>query len=157
MSKNLLLLLALAIVVGLTTLFFLRERDACQRPGLAAGVAPLDLQLGESPLFCNAKALTAYERKHHTALTQKLFAAVSAKRELPDGISFSLNPSEVTLLDLADWVSAEKKCCPFLDFRISLARENGPMELALTGRTGVKSLLLELIKQTTSVSAEPGK
>ena len=143
MPKNSLLALLLVFVLGLAALYVWREREACRLPALAAET----LKPGESPLFCNTKALSADERKHHTALTQQLFAAVLAKRELPDGLAFRLNPSAVTLTEIADWVDAERKCCPFLDFRISLTRENGALEIALTGRPGVKALLLALFGQ----------
>ena len=146
MTKNLLLVLALLFAVGSISVYLFSTRDTCRIPSVVAGVS----QSGESPLFCNTKALTADERKHHTALTKQLFAAMQAKRELPDGLAFRLNPSAVTLSELADWVDAERKCCPFLDFRISLAREGGALELALTGRTGVKALLLPLFAQVTS-------
>ncbi len=146
MSKNLLFPLVLVFFISVGALYFLRERDACRRIALAPQLP------GESPLSCNARALTAGEHIHHTVLTQKLFVAVASKRELPDGMAFRLDPSAITLAELADWVDAERRCCPFLDFKISLAREGGPLELALTGRPGVKSLLLTLFGQASSTA-----
>ena len=35
----------------------------------------------------------------------------------------------------------ERKCCPFFDFGIEVARESGPVWLRLSGRRGVKDFL----------------
>ena len=96
----------------------------------------------QSPIVCNLKALSSGERTHHTALGEKLRVAVLDRRELPDGLAFRLSPTSMSLTELADWVDAERRCCPFLDFRITLERESGAIELALTGRQGVKQFLL---------------
>jgi hypothetical protein len=97
---------------------------------------------GPSPIACNLKALNPAERAHHAALSEKLRAAAVARQELPDGLSFRLNPSAMNLVELAAWVDAERRCCPFLDFQIALERESGGLQLSLTGRQGVKDFLL---------------
>src|SRR5579859_7861962 len=89
---------------------------------------------GPSPIACNLKALTPAERAQHAALSEKLRTAAVARQELADGLSFRLNPAVMTLPELAAWVDAERLCCPFLDFRITLEREGGGLQLALTGR-----------------------
>jgi hypothetical protein len=98
---------------------------------------------GPSPIACNLNALTPAERAHHAVLGEKLRTAAMARQELPDGVSFRLNPAAMTLVELADWVDAERRCCPFLDFRIVLEREAGGFHLVLTGRPGVREFLLE--------------
>jgi hypothetical protein len=97
---------------------------------------------GPSPIACNLKALAPAERARHAALSDKLRAAATSRRELPDGIAFNLNPAMVNLREVADWVEAERLCCPFLDFRITLERGGGGLQLSLTGRQGVKDFLL---------------
>ena len=97
---------------------------------------------GPSPIASNLKALNPAERAQHTALSEKLRAAAVARQELPDGLSFRLNPSAMTVAELASWVDAERRCCPFLDFHITLEREGGGLQLSLTGRPGVKDFLL---------------
>jgi len=95
-----------------------------------------------SPIVCNLKGLPPAERAHYSALSEKLRAAAVSRQEIPDGLAFHLNPSAMTLVELADWVDAERRCCPFLDFRITLEREGGGLQLALTGRPGVREFLL---------------
>ena len=97
---------------------------------------------GPSPIACNLKALTPAERAQHAVLSEKLRTAAVARQQLPDGLSFRLNPLVMTLTALAAWVDAERLCCPFLDFRITLEREGGGLQLALTGRQGVREFLL---------------
>ncbi len=95
----------------------------------------------QSPIACNLKALTPAERSHHAELGRKLRAAAVEIRELSNGLSFRFSAG-IRLSELAAWIEAERKCCPFLDFTIRLECEGGPVELALTGRDGVKELLL---------------
>jgi len=96
----------------------------------------------QSPIVCNRNAFTPAERQHHAELGRKLRAATVEIRELPKGLLFRLS-SGIRLTDLADWVEAERKCCPFLDVAIRLECESGPVELTLTGREGVKQLLIQ--------------
>jgi len=96
----------------------------------------------QSPIVCNLKALSPAERQHHAMLGRKLRAATLETRELSSGLSLRLS-SGIGIKELADWVEAERKCCPFLDFTIKLECEGGPVELVLTGREGVKQVLLQ--------------
>jgi len=107
----------------------------------------------QSPIACNLKALTPSEREHHAELSRKWRAATVEIRELTNGLLFRLSPA-IRITDLAQWVEAERKCCPFLDFNIKLQCEGGPIELALTGRDGVKKLLLTTYKLTSTTSSK---
>jgi hypothetical protein len=48
----------------------------------------------------------------------------------------------IALAQLAEWISFERKCCPFFKFEIELEPESGPVWLSLTGRAGVKEFIL---------------
>jgi hypothetical protein len=110
----------------------------------------------QSPIACNLKALTRAEREHHAELSRKWRAAAIEIRELTNGLMFRLSPA-IRITDLAAWVEAERKCCPFLDFNLKLQCEGGPIELTLTGRDGVKELLLATYKLTSTDSSKiPG-
>lgn len=95
----------------------------------------------ETPFYCNLKALSTMERDRHKQLIQKLAEAKVETKQLPDGYAFRLRGEMVSLLDLAEWISAERKCCPFFDFEIELQRESGPLWLKLRGRDGVKEFI----------------
>lgn len=99
---------------------------------------------GESPLACNLDAFTAAERPRYSELRRMIADAVIGKHELDDGVALKVATDRITLAQLAEWISFERKCCPFFDFRIDVAREAGPVWLSMTGRAGVKEFLSQV-------------
>jgi hypothetical protein len=95
----------------------------------------------QSKFFCNTKALTPEERAHHKQLTEKLLAARQEIVETEKGYEFQFSPKNVTLAELAEWVVAESKCCPFFDFHIDLENEGKLICLRLTGEEGIKAFI----------------
>jgi uncharacterized protein HemX len=94
-----------------------------------------------SRFYCNIKALNPAERTRHKQLTDKLIAARKEIVETEKGYEFQYTPSQVSLAELADWVAAEGKCCPFFDFHIDLEREGNLLCLRLTGEEGIKPFI----------------
>jgi hypothetical protein len=94
-----------------------------------------------SKFFCNIKALAPTERAHHKQLTEKLISSRTEIVETEKGYEFQFNPSVVSIAELADWVVAESKCCPFFDFHIDLEREGTLVCLRLTGNQGIKHFI----------------
>jgi hypothetical protein len=98
--------------------------------------------MSDSTIFyCNVYAFTPAERKHHNDLTRKLSEARAEVRELPDGYAFRLLPEILSLVELAEFVSLESRCCPFFDFAVELERNNGPLWLRLRGNDGIKPFI----------------
>jgi hypothetical protein len=95
----------------------------------------------ESKFYCNIKALNVAERAHHKQLTDKLIAARRETVETEKGYEFQFSPRELSLAELADWVAAEAKCCPFFDFHIDLEYEGALLCLRLTGKEGIKPFI----------------
>ena len=91
--------------------------------------------------YCNTKALSPAERIEHKKLTDKLVANREEIVETEKGYEFQYSPSAVSLAQLADWVAAEGKCCPFFDFHIDLEREGQLLCLRLTGEEGIKPFI----------------
>jgi hypothetical protein len=91
--------------------------------------------------YCNVKAFTEEERVKYNELTAKLKTARTGTRELPDGYSFELDPKQVSLAEVAEWVADETKCCPFFTFEIGVAGETGALTLSLKGREGIKPFI----------------
>lgn len=91
--------------------------------------------------YCNTKALTAEERAYHKQLGDKLMAARKATLETEKGYELQFGPQDVTLAELADWVAAESKCCPFFDFHIDLENKGKLICLRLTGKEGIKEFM----------------
>ncbi len=95
----------------------------------------------QSKFYCNSKALNPNERARHKQLTDKLVAARKDIVETEKGYEFQFAPANVSLAELADWVAAKGKCCPFFDFHIDLEHEGSLLCLRLTGEEGIKAFI----------------
>jgi hypothetical protein len=94
-----------------------------------------------SKFFCNINALAPGERAHHKQLTEKLISSRTEVVEMEKGYEFQFSPSLISIAELAEWVVAESKCCPFFDFHIDLEREGTLVCLRLTGDQGIKHFI----------------
>ena len=107
----------------------------------AAGNKEKQMTTTQRKFYCNIKALTPAEREHHKELSEKLMAVRKEIVETPKGYEFQYSPADVSLAELADWVGAEGKCCPFFDFHIDVEREGKLLCLRLTGEEGIKAFI----------------
>ena len=99
------------------------------------------MQTTQSKFYCNIKALTPEERADLKQLGDKLIATRREIVEIPKGYEFQFSPKDVTVAELADWVTMESKCCPFFDFHIDLENEGKLICLRLTGEEGIKAFI----------------
>jgi hypothetical protein len=98
-------------------------------------------------LSCNLGTLTHVERDRQHVLGGKLRSASIRREELPNGYALVIDRSSLPLNELAEWVSFESRCCPFLDFQISFTGDSGPLTLQLTGKSAeVKAFLAQEIR-----------
>lgn len=94
------------------------------------------------PVFaCDLSALTPGQRGRHSELARRWHQEVQALEELPDGYALVFEPTAERALELAEWMTLERRCCPFLHLAVELAPFQGPLTLRLTGAPGVKPLL----------------
>jgi len=94
-----------------------------------------------SGFYCNLKALSMKERARHMQLTYEIERGRVETVEMANGFAFRFQDGTISLAELAEWVSAERKCCPFFDFEIELQGNNGPLWLKLRGKDGVKAFM----------------
>lgn len=97
----------------------------------------------EQLIACDIKAIKAEERERHFALGAQWQNAIEQVVELPSGYAFRLSPESVNLINLAEFVSGERLCCPFFHFEIALEANDGPLWLRLLGGGEVKSVVRE--------------
>jgi hypothetical protein len=95
----------------------------------------------DGKFYCNSKALSTEERARHKQLTEKLLAARNETIETEKGYEFQYRPDKVTIAEVAEWVVAESKCCPFFDFHIDLENKGSLVCLRLTGSEGIKDFI----------------
>src|SRR5262245_29853823 len=98
-----------------------------------------------APLACDMTAIPAGQRQTHINTSKDVFACIEEFRELADGYEFRFAPEPDLIVKLAEFISLEKLCCPFLNFVVEVEAENGPVRLHLTGREGVKAFIREEI------------
>jgi len=120
---------------------------------LIAAAAPIARAVhADEPLVCNIRALTDAQREQHLVRGRKLLGAVVRTTELPNGYELAFDLTRLTdsqglpwcVVELAEWVDLESKCCPFLDFRIDVpgGRKDGEVRMRLTGSaSNVKEFL----------------
>jgi hypothetical protein len=77
-------------------------------------------QASTSPVIaCNTKAIDVADRPHYNDLTKRLRLAIRNRSEIRDGYIFKLDGQLLSLPQVADWISMERLCCPFLNFQLS--------------------------------------
>ncbi|MEW6212038.1 MAG: hypothetical protein AB1631_27025 [Acidobacteriota bacterium] len=94
----------------------------------------------ETPIMCRLDALTPQERERHLALWKRLQESHKEIREISDGYAIRF-PGDISLTDIAEFISRERRCCPFFTFEIEAAGEDKPVWLRLRGGEGVKAFL----------------
>jgi hypothetical protein len=99
----------------------------------------------QSPIACDMSVLSLEERERHLTTSRELFSSLQAFQELSDGYEFRLSTDPNTIVKVAEFISLEKLCCPFLNFAMEVEAEGGPVWLRLTGREGVKDFIREEI------------
>ena len=72
---------------------------------------------GDAPFACNIKAISAAERPRYNDLVKRLRIAITDRSELSDGYAYKLDTKKITLPEVAEWITMERLCCPFLAFQ----------------------------------------
>lgn len=94
----------------------------------------------DPPIACQPKALDAAQRKRQQALLEEVRRKVKATEELSNGFALRLPSERETFLELAEWISLEHRCCPFVEFALEWKRDDS-VWVRLTGGPGVKEAL----------------
>ena len=100
----------------------------------------LDLKT-KLPIACNLNALNNAEQQRRAELSARLQKSVHAVVPIPDGYIFRLPSNGRALLEVAEFISFERRCCPFLSFQINLNESDEAITVQLSGPDGVKEFL----------------
>jgi hypothetical protein len=92
----------------------------------------------DEPIACDFRALDADEKRRQQTLFSQIYSAVQEVRDLPDGYALRLPSDAATMLATAEFVTLERRCCPFFAFALDFGPYGGPLWLRITGRAGVK-------------------
>ena len=96
------------------------------------------------PVVCTLDPATLKTRREGL-LTDVLHAA-SQRQLLPDGLRLQFCASSDTLALITRAIDAERRCCRFLTFRLTLDPDEGPIALEMTGPTGTREFLSALLE-----------
>lgn len=100
------------------------------------------------PVACLLTAPELQERRR--SVLRKFRSAVVEIKELEDGYSYSLPADDERLLELAHLVNLERRCCPFLSFKIAVEPSGAPVVLEISGPSGTKEFLEATFNSDTS-------
>ena len=85
---------------------------------------------------------TPAQRENHIQNIAQLFQSVQEVHEVADGYQFMFL-ANIELTQLADFISEERLCCPFLEFTLKIEPNENKVSLTLTGPTGTQEFLRE--------------
>jgi hypothetical protein len=92
------------------------------------------------PLACQLDVFDAAERRRYETLRAGLGARRLGIQEVPDGIAV-LYPAEPELfVEVAEWVTLERRCCPFLSFSLEFDADSPSIRLRLVGGEDVEAI-----------------
>jgi len=84
---------------------------------------------------------TSAQREAHIQTTTELIQVVQSVQEVENGYEFTL-PNETEFISrIAEFISNERLCCPFLKFTLHVISNTEPVSLALTGPIGTQEFL----------------
>lgn len=96
----------------------------------------------ETVFACDLTTLTPEQRQYLGTLSSELFAVVQNIRELSDGYAFELLQDSSLLLKLADFITYDRLCCPFMFHGIDAEPLGGSIWLRLSGEEGTKAFVI---------------
>ena len=95
----------------------------------------------DTPLVCNMGIFTPAQRESHIQTTTELIQAVQNVQEVENGYKFTF-PNETGFISkIAEFISNERLCCPFLKFTLNIVSNTEPVSLSLTGPLGTQEFL----------------
>ena len=95
----------------------------------------------DTPLACNMDVFTSVQRESHIQATTQLVQAIQSIQEMENGYEFTF-PNETEFISrIAEFISNERLCCPFLKFTLNVLSNSEPVSLSLIGPIGTQEFL----------------
>jgi hypothetical protein len=98
----------------------------------------------EIPIACSLNDKQLQERRK--TVLSKVRESLNGSDELENGFSYRFVFSETLLSNLATLMNLERKCCPFLNFKLILESAGDIVSLELTGKNGTKETVRTLFE-----------
>src|SRR6476646_4836536 len=94
-----------------------------------------------SPLVCNMDVFTPAQCDSHIENTMQLMQAVQRIQEVENGYQFTFSTETELITRVAEFISNERLCCPFLNFTLNVNSVDEPISLSLVGPEGTQEFL----------------
>jgi hypothetical protein len=101
------------------------------------------LLMTDPPVACTLGPASREARRE--GLLADLVLQAADHEELPDGHRFRFVAAGDRLALIARVIDAERQCCRFLRFRVTVEPDEGPIVVELTGPEGTRDFLTALI------------
>ena len=99
--------------------------------------------MAHPPIACTLNPATLKTRRE--GLLRSLVRQAEHREERTDGYRLRFAPSKETLTLIAGVISAERLCCRFLRFTLTVDPDEGPLYLNLTGPAGTREFVAALL------------
>jgi hypothetical protein len=109
-----------------------------------AGKQRPDTTMAELPIACTLTPEALRTRRE--GLLMDLVRRAVRREDLSDGLRLEFAPSGETLALIARVVEAERHCCRFLRFGMTVEPDGGPVFLDLTGPAGTRDFISALFE-----------
>ena len=100
--------------------------------------------MSELPIACTLTPEALQTRRE--GLLMDLVRRTLRREDLTDGLRLEFAPSGETIALIARAVEAERHCCRFLRFGMTVEPDGGPVFLELTGPAGTRDFVSALIE-----------
>jgi hypothetical protein len=97
----------------------------------------------ELPIVCTLTPAALKARRE--GLLADLLGRAESRTELPNGLRLRFAATEDVLLAIARAIDAERQCCRFLRFAITIEPDGGPISLELLGPEGTRDFVSALL------------
>jgi hypothetical protein len=98
--------------------------------------------MADLPIMCTLTPAALKARRE--GLLSNLLKRAQSHEELPLGHRLQFAPADDTLAVMAQTIEAERQCCRFLRFSITVEPDGGPIFLELTGPPGAREFISAL-------------
>jgi hypothetical protein len=85
-------------------------------------------------------------RARREGMLSELVQRAESREEIPNGYRLRFQATEGTLPTIARTVDAERQCCRFLRFSVSVEPDGGPIVLEWTGPPGTREFVSALFE-----------
>ena len=96
------------------------------------------------PIACSLTPDALQARRD--GLLRALASRASRREDLADGLALEFVASGETLALVTSAIDAERQCCRFLRFRLTVEPDGGPLRLELTGPAGSREFITALLE-----------